>query len=694
MRRPESLPQHVSRAARVLAAGGEVHASLAGQLVASLPATDARNVIDLALAMLQDEEEGALSIALSLSSLRREEHALLGTAIDDAFLLASRAHPGELLVDGSVRDRVHSEFLFTRQVTSGGLRAGSLDRVYPRRRDCVKSLALVAKAPLPTPTRALVSPLAEALRGEARFALVEGPIGAGAVALFEAVRAELKIDRVLALGAAPSVDVPLASLRQALLGRVRGTRADSLQTGELISFADALALTEEALGLGFEKGIVWVVLNPLVAIDHATLSIIGALRKKHTESVRIVSRVPFDAEVPTVLGAVDAHFTLPALRIADARELVHAILQGRASSEVERRVAIMGGDTALGCEEAVRYLVTSGELVLREGNFEWRTQARGGPDSVTVEELMRLRFELLSDEARRALEVALLVPADFQHAVALQDGVDAATFAEALRVLAEEHWLDIDDPLTTHMVRKFTLEAMPPARRAELHRFVYSVLPEAGVHRFARAHYAHEGGLEEEASREASARDAALLAAGFEVQARAPSVVESAEMPLDESDVVEIDPLTQATLNGELTSPLDEVDGPDPRALRAAIRAKDVSAIDRWIERAIAEGSDANAIARLRAVTDVLRGDVANAQARLSRTFGQDEPRAHLAQAMVMLGAGRYEEAVRAALHALAASRHRGDAKGRSAAYLALSASYRALGRPTDAALLERRAEG
>jgi hypothetical protein len=61
---------------------------------------------------------------------------------------------------------------------------------------------------------------------------------------------------------------------------------------------------------------------------------------------------------------------------------------------------------------------------------------------------------------------------------------------------------------------------------------------------------------------------------------------------------------------------------------------------------------------------------------------------------MVMLGAGRYEEAVRAALHALAASRHRGDAKGRSAAYLALSASYRALGRPTDAALLERRAEG
>lgn len=695
-RRPQSsMPLHTQRAAAITAAGGEVHAQLAGQLLASFASADARAVIELALSMLQSEEEGSLALALTLSTLRREPHAVMGTAIDDAFLLASRAHPGELLVDASVRDRVHSEFLFTRQVTAGGLRAGSLDRVHPRRADCVKSLSRLQKPALPTPTRGLVAPLADALGGDARLAIVEGPIGAGAVALFEAVREALKTDRVLALGAAPGPHVPLASLRQALLGRVRGARAEALQTRELISKSDAVALTEEALELGFREGLVWVVLNPLVAIDHATLAVVEALRVKHPASVRIVGRLPFDAPVPSPLGPVDARLTLPALRLADAREVVHAILGGQASSDVERRLSIMGGDTVLGCEEAVRYLVTSGELVFREGNFEWRTQARGGPDSIAVDELMRLRFELLSDAARRALEVALLAPSELLHVVAAKDGLDASTLEAAFAVLRAEHWLDMDDPLTTHFIRKFTLDAMPPARRAELNRFIYAALPETGVHRLARAHYAQEGGLDDDAVRESVLRDAALLAAGFDAPVELASEdVDSGETELDPSDVIDLGPKSDETLNGELTSPLDDVDGPDPRALRAAIRAKDVPAIDRWIERAIAEGSDATAIARLRAVTDVLRGDVANAQARLARTLRTDDPRAHLAQAMVMLGGGRYEEAVRAALHALAAARHRNDAKGRSAAYLALAASYRGLGRPTDAALLERRAEG
>ena len=703
---------HTQRAAAITAAGGEVHAQLAGQLLASFASTDARAVIELALSMLQSEEEGSLALALTLSTLQREPHAVLGTAIDDAFLLASRAHPGELLVDASVRDRVHSEFLFTRQVTAGGLRAGSLDRVHPRRADCVKSLALLQKPALPALTRALVAPLVEALGGDARWAIVEGPMGAGAAPLFEAVREALKTDRVLALGAAPGPHVPLASLRQALLGRVRGARAEALQTRELISKSDAVALTEEVLELGFREGLVWVVLNPLVAVDHATLAVVDALRVKHPASVRIVGGLPFDAPVPPPLGPVDARFTLPALRLADAREVVHAILGGQASSDVERRLSIMGGDTVFGCEEAVRYLVASGELVFREGNFEWRTQARGGPDAIALDELMRLRFELLSDTACRAMELALLAPSELLHAVAAQDGLHASALEAALAVLRAEHWLDIDDPLTTHFIRKFTLEGMPPARRAELNRFIYAALPETGVHRLARAHYAHEGGLDDDALRESAVRDAALLAAGFDVPVELASEdVDSGETELDASGVVDLGPTSDETLNGELTSPLDALlpdspldavstdsplddDGPDPRALRAAIRAKDVPAIDRWIERAIAEGSDATAIARLRVVTDVLRGDMANAQARLARTLRTDDPRAHLAQAMVMLGGGRYEEAVRAALHALAAARHRNDAKGRSAAYLALAASYRGLGRPTDAALLERRAEG
>ena len=707
------MPLHAGREEAITAAGGEIHAQLAGQLVASFASTDARAVIELGLSMLQAEAGGSLALALTLSTLRREAHAVLGTAIDDAFLLASRAHAGELLVDASVRDRVHFEYLFTRQVTAGGLRAGSLDRVHPRRADCVKSLALLSKPALPPPTRTLVAPLAEAMLGDARLAIVEGPMGAGAVALFEAVREALGTDRVLAIGAAPGPHVPLSSLRHALLGRVRGARAEALQTCELVSKSDAVALTEEALDLGFREGLVLVVLNPLVAIDHATLAVVEALRLKHPASVRIVGRLPFDVPIPLPFGPVDVRFTLPALRLADARELVHTILGALSSSDVERRLSIMGGDTALGVEEAVRYLVSSGELVVREGSFEWRTQARGGPDSIPVEQLMRLRFEMLSDVARRALEIALLTPRELLHVVAEKDGLDAQALERALDLLRTEHWLDDEGSLTKlspdkeirqQLIRNFALDAMPPARRAELNRFVYTALPETGVHRLARAHYAQEGGLDEAAKHEAKVRDAALVAAGFDAPVALPVIEpDSGERELDRSDVIELEPRSDETLTGELSSPLDawlagsprgEDEGPDPRALRTAIRNKDVPAIDRWIERAIAEGSDATAIARLRAVSDVLRGDVVNAQARLARTLGADDPRAHLAQAMVMLGGGRYEEAVRAALHALAAARHRNDAKGRSAAYLALAAAYRGLGRPTDAALLEHRAEG
>jgi hypothetical protein len=118
-----------------------------------------------------------------------------------------------------------------------------------------------------------------------------------------------------------------------------------------------------------------------------------------------------------------------------------------------------------------------------------------------------------------------------------------------------------------------------------------------------------------------------------------------------------------------------------------------VAAIERWVERSTLAGADLASIARLRAVIDLLRGDFANAEARIARGGEQAAPKAMLAQAMVALGAGRSADAVRLALRALSVSLRRGDARGRSAAYHALAACYRAEGRASDAEQLAARAQ-
>ncbi|MBX7195771.1 MAG: hypothetical protein K1X94_27200, partial [Sandaracinaceae bacterium] len=118
------------------------------------------------------------------------------------------------------------------------------------------------------------------------------------------------------------------------------------------------------------------------------------------------------------------------------------------------------------------------------------------------------------------------------------------------------------------------------------------------------------------------------------------------------------------------------------------LRERDVGAIERWVEQATLAGADLASIARLRAVIDLLRGDFANAEARIARAGDEAGPEPLLALAMGALGAGRSADAVRMALRALALSIRRSDARGRSAALHALAARYRAEGRADDARAL------
>jgi hypothetical protein len=350
-------------------------------------------------------------------------------------------------------------------------------------------------------------------------------------------------------------------------------------------------------------------------------------------------------------------------------------------------------------------MVSSGELVRSDRGFVWRTSPRGGPEAVPPEELARRRLELLSPDARRALELAVVLapdaPRELLRAMAQADGMTPRALEGALAVLAAEGWLDDRDPPSLYFVRRFVQRAMPPSRLAELHRFASKVLPTDGPLRLAALHHAVEGGLEERGSELARDLAQALRSAGYTESAATLSAMtlevslEARTTPRSESASPHetwaggsSPPAAEAGAPRPLVapySPLDEVEGPDPAVLRRAIQRRDVAAIERWVESATAAGADLAAVARLRAVVDLLSGDVANAEARLARTCDTTGPRPLIAQAMVTLGGGRTADAVRLSLRALALSLRHRDARGSQASLHALAACYRAEGRGADA---------
>lgn len=736
--------------ARLQAGGGTIEAQLSGQLVCSFAADDALEAVELGLELLDEADGYDLTIALALSPTSSDGGVRIGAAFDDAFFLAARAKAGELLVDGALRDRVPGTFLLTRQVSQGGVRAGSIDRRHPRRIECFVALETLGPPPLVSATQALVAPLVEALAHGAALVVLEGPIGAGAAELIEAARAQSSVERCLWLGAAAGPLAALESVRLLLATQPGAEAAHArLAAAELPPLQDVVDALDAALG----PARAWLVLNPLAGIDLASMEAVAALRRRRGERLACVVRAPLDAPLPELLttptsltresptpglpseartSQATARFTLPALRLADAREVVTAILGANTPQDVVRRVATIGGDSTLGCEEAARLLVAAGDLVREEGVFAWRTAPRTGVEGVSAEELALARMELLSDEARRVLEIASVAPRgasrELLRGIATHDGLGARAVTEALTSLQQERWLVQRDEPSVHFVRRVVQTAMPPSRLAELHRFALAELTASAPHRWTLAHYAFEGGHAEQATRWAREVGDALTAAGFvEAGARfsgthvpaplAPTIgalADEAAVPggrgpltgtysaLAPSSAGELSAATLARRRPSVHPALedtsvgdvaaahdgDDVAGPEPRALRAALRARDVGAIERWVEQATLAGADLATIARLRAVIDLLRGDFANAQARIARAGDDADLKPLLARSMVALGAGRSADAIRHALGALALSLRRDDARGRSAAYHALAACYRAEGRPEDAATL------
>lgn len=170
-----------------------------------------------------------------------------------------------------------------------------------------------------------------------------------------------------------------------------------------------------------------------------------------------------------------------------------------------------------------------------------------------------------------------------------------------------------------------------------------------------------------------------------------PDAGKSVEIDLEASGEFEFDD----ELSTEVTSVGPAPMPPFVREASRAIRAGDFATLEQVIERAVADGTNAAAVGRVRAVAQLARGDLSAARKCLDdvREESHEDPateaRFELTNALLRLRSGEAVAGVRAGLTALACSRELEDARGETAALRTLAACYRALGRDADAALVE-----
>ena|GEM_PF-2128560 len=301
-------------------------------------------------------------------------------------------------------------------------------------------------------------------------------------------------------------------------------------------------------------------------------------------------------------------------------------------------------------------------------------------------------------------------------------------------------------------VRHLLAASLHPARRAELHRFAFEALKERrdgasgqaeiglhlmeagreieGAHRLLEAAEAtlaagygraaarlsflarpglgevplldranaiqdsvvvvEEGGLDAEDERRVL-RPRASAGAG-----EAANDVRSAELDLSQTSVGAVANVSTANGADETTDSMEDSDL--VAEVTAAIRDRDAERIEQIARRAVLDGVEMSQIARLRALADLLRGDVSGAarglvRARSLRPMAPVGRRALLTEAMVSLRAGAATTAIRFAFRALAEARADKDGRGESVALFTMAAGYRALGREPEANELEQHAQ-
>jgi hypothetical protein len=734
--------------ARVLASGGQVLAGIGATVVAAFDNIEVVDAVELARSVVDDASRagGALKVDIGIALGEIEEVSdngkgltYRGSTLDRAQVLANRARAGEVVLDQAALAAASETFLFAREVAAGSVRGRALDPTHPCKAECRRALTQLKPAPIASS----VMPVFEALRTIAQQA---GP--KRVVIRCGSASAPLDLIDRLALTVAPTIRLrvsrkagglqPLGGLELAMrrlwpdeteldgagLPASLRARLKTLLRGQSVQRSEMVETLSELLRLQTTAaGRPWLVLDQVQEIDPATLGVVAEVAAETALDFVLFMTLPLGVAVPTALvpEAEVQELTIPSLKLADRRTIAEAILSLEEGSEVSQRVAILGGETATGVLEAARTLVSAGDLVLRGKSFAFRTGPRSGVGAVPIEALITERAMGLAPDAYRVLEALCVAPPDVPRELIAQvvqrDGLGVEEVRRGLAQLMNEGF--VDDGLSLGSadatVRGSVRNSMPPARAAELHRFVAEVLREQqkapGFGSAQLAYHLAEGGLEADAASALieSARAAAeygfarialrLLATAVEldgspeVRKTVSEVAQAVEAAAAPAENAAASRATGSERPQPLAAPPSMADG----AIRSAIKAlcaRDYDAVERWLDTAIAAGWGRAAAQRILAMAQLARGELQDATLTLSRTNAPDAPaevraRDALCWALLRMQGGEPALGVRDALDALAASRRLADTAGQSAALHVLAHGYRMLDREPDALRIE-----
>ncbi|MGB5195352.1 MAG: hypothetical protein WBN70_20375 [Polyangiales bacterium] len=730
-------------------AGGEVISSLAGTVVANFTLHELKAAINLALRLLAEAESqpvpaGGLPIAFGIATgdVQRQEDPAgqvtsSGSAIDRAQLLANQARAGEVVLDVESREAASRTYLFGRTVSTSSfaLSGEAIDRSRPLLEQCRSAVGLLQPAPIPASIRHALEPLKKAAAGSETHAFyLQGPLGVGARSAVFALRDELRPSAFLEIGAVPGGLEPLGGLRLALLKAWRTlepTRQLLKQTEPGVADAlkaiacatpprrdavvHALKVTLGALGNG--RGVPWIYVDRISAVDPATLDVLGAALTAEGVVGLLCIRTT-ESTAPAALRPIrrSVLIELPALDPNEALLVATGILGPEPDIEIAKQLVITGGTTVLGIVEAARTMIATGDIIHDGHRFYWREESSERRQHLGPRALLEERFATLDTSSMRVLEVACsALPASSQQVIdaAVElDGIPADIRQRAFEALVNDGLLNMHGKPESELLRRAVVQRMPPARRTEVYRFVaqaiHSAEPLLGPSMAATvgAYLCEGGDLERGAhailtagslAAEQGYKSAAVRLAAAAVQYQPDRDTRSVASEISKSVHLPSGPPEEED-EERPTNPVPPPERPGLDVVRA-LKAQDHTTFDDLIDESIAAGGDLTGAHCLRVLSYVVREDLDAAKAALiaaKRAPGQApsaQIRVSIASACLHLAQGRGRDAMIDALEALSAARSAQDGGGEAAALKMVSATCLAAGLETDADRLAHVAE-
>jgi tetratricopeptide (TPR) repeat protein len=737
---------------------GQVEIGLGLCQVVSFDGLDLEAAVSCALELVAEargfQPHYTVHIGLALGEVSRPESAPRpyggGAAWDRAQTLSHRARPYEIVFDEVAEQRGQEKWLFAREVGGDRVQGYVLEPEHFSKVQCRQALQQLRSSALPHSTLLILDELL-ALRarpGQQRV-LLRAFSEVAAYQCIERLMAHRPPPLLLVVGSNAGCLRPLGSLALALrrawpseqafaeasLQPAHKEHLHALMHGAAVQRADiATALSDLLHAYTTDDDRPHIVFEQLTEVDPASLAVLAEVLMAPETAAFVLLTLSREASAPAqLLTAHELHeLHVPLLALEERAAMAGAALSRPATDELAVRIAALGGPDGFGLVEALRTLISSGDLIWDGQTFDWRDGPRQGAGIVPVEALITERVAGLPEAAYRVLEAICCAPRqmgkNFVCALALRDGLDEATFESGVTTLQHEAWVDetLDLGAIHATVRTVLRNLIPPARAAELHGYAAQIarayMPEPCFGSGEIAYHLFEAGALANAARALVEAAHAAMDMGFQrmalrllatavewepstqirkaARALARSVRPPAPPPaLGDGVALRANELERAaSADGAAAA---EPDGPSTTmgqsALRLALAAltrRDFEATERWLDAMLADGGSLAPALRVLALSHLMRGDPDSAVAVLQRQHADEAPastraRDMLCWGLVRLAQGDPSQAIRMSLASLALARQRTDLRGEAAALQVMSFAYRSLDRDEDALQLE-----